>query len=40
VVIRAPQTVINISYSPLPAFSSPPINEDLSGRAAAGVYFQ
>ncbi len=39
-VIRAPQTVINISYSPLPAFSSPPVNEDLpGGRAAAVVYF-
>jgi hypothetical protein len=24
----------------LPAFSSPPINEDLLGWAAAGVYFQ
>jgi hypothetical protein len=41
VVIRAPQTDINICMLlPLPAFNSPPINEDLPGRAAAGVYFQ
>jgi hypothetical protein len=36
-VIRALQSDINILMISPPAFSSPLINEDLPGRAAAGV---
>jgi hypothetical protein len=36
-VIRALQSDINILMLSLPAFSSPLINEDLSGWAASGV---